>query len=99
MAVLTGKRKHLRSIIILDLNTGLRRGELFGLKIEDLDFNRSLLHVRETKTGQDRIVLMNLTVRTLLLELNDEARQAGWQYVFTNPTTGKQYKDEPSPIE
>ena len=93
MAVLTGKREHLRSIIILDLNTGLRRGELFSLKIEDLDFNRNLIHVRETKTGQNRMVPMNATARTLLLELTDQARQAGWQYVFTNPATGKQYKD------
>jgi integrase len=67
MAVLIRKRKHLRSIIILDLNTGLRRGELFSLKIEDLDFNRNLIHVRETKTGQDRMVPMNVTARTLLL--------------------------------
>ncbi len=93
MAVLTGKRKHLRSIIILDLNTGLRRGELFNLRIEDLDFNRNVIHVRETKTDHDRMVPMNITARNLLLELADKARREGWQYVFTNPNTGKRYVD------
>jgi integrase len=93
MAALTGKREHLRSIVIIDLNTGLRRGELFSLKLEDLDFNRDVIHIRESKTDRDREVPMNATARTLLLELADQARLAGWQYIFTNPTTGKPYHD------
>jgi integrase len=52
-----------------------------------------VIHVRESKTDKDRQVPMNDTARALLLELSGQARDAGWQYVFTNPNTGKQYKD------
>jgi integrase len=39
------------------------------------------------------MVPMNITARTLLLELAEKARQAGWQYIFTNPNTSKRYVD------
>jgi integrase len=36
----------LATICFLAAATGMREGELFGLKVSDLDFNRKLIHVR-----------------------------------------------------
>jgi integrase len=50
----------------LALFTGMRRGELFKLKWEDLDFERSLIHIREPKGGKDEVIPMNQEAREVL---------------------------------
>jgi integrase len=46
---------HLHDIVVVDLNTGLRRGELLALRLSDVDFAKAELRVRwsleETKAG------------------------------------------------
>ena len=61
-------RKHLRPIVICALDTGMRRGEIFGLKWRDVDFEERVLTIRafNTKTMQERQV--SLTTR-LVIEL------------------------------
>jgi integrase len=61
-------RKHLRPIVICALDTGMRRGEIFGLKWSDVDFEERVLTIRafNTKTMQERQV--SLTTR-LMIEL------------------------------
>ena len=44
----------------------MRRGEICNLQWFDLNFDRGLIHVRNTKNGKDRIIPMNGTVRQLL---------------------------------
>ncbi len=56
----------LKPIVVIALHTGMRRGEICGLLWLDLNFDRGLVHVRNTKNGKDRIILMNMTVRQLL---------------------------------
>ena len=56
----------LRSIVVIALHTGMRRGEICGLQWFDLNFERGIIHVRNTKNGKDRIIPMNVTVRELL---------------------------------
>ncbi|HZI19384.1 MAG TPA: site-specific integrase [Pyrinomonadaceae bacterium] len=54
----TGRREHLRLIIIAALETGMRRGELLKLKWSDIDFERRIILVRafNTKTMRAREV-------------------------------------------
>jgi integrase len=61
-------RKHLRPILICALDTGMRRGEILGLKWSDVDFEERVLTIRafNTKTMQERQV--SLTTR-LMIEL------------------------------
>jgi len=61
-------QKHLRPILICALDTGMRRGEIFGLKWSDVDLEERVLTIRafNTKTMKERQV--SLTTR-LALEL------------------------------
>jgi integrase len=40
--------------VVLDLATGLRRGELLGLRVTDVDLARSRLHVRQALRKDER---------------------------------------------
>ena len=71
-AVLATKSGHIAPIVLLALNTGMRRGEIFNLHWRDIDLDRNLLTVGGggAKSGQ-----------TLIVPLNVEAREAltNWQ--------------------
>jgi integrase len=88
-----GKRQYLLDVVELDLNTGLRKGELLSLKPQALDFYRELIHVSNTKSGRDRYVPMNATAKAILQRRVEEAQAKGYEYIFTNPRTGTRYKD------
>ena len=62
----------------------MRRGEICGLQWFDLNFERGLIHVRNTKNGKDRLIPMNATVRALL-----ENQPKTSSYVFPSPRTGE----------
>jgi len=48
------------------LFTGLRRGELFKLQWQDVDFDRGFIHIRTPKGGQDQKIPLNPAARELL---------------------------------
>ena len=69
-----------KDIIVMAINTGMRRGELFDLKWLDVDFNRRIVHVRQSKSGRPRVIPLNSTTQTLLKGL-----QKTCEYVFPSP--------------
>jgi len=91
LSVLPGPRGHLLSLVIIAIGTRMRRGDLFNLKWERIDFQRGLIYVPNSKTGRDYSVPMNEDVRTILLEFRRNIRGDG--YVFINPDTAKPYTD------
>ncbi len=48
------------------LFTGMRRGELFKLKWQDVDFHQGFIHIRGPKGGQDMKIPLNQAARSLL---------------------------------
>ena len=85
-------KPYLRDMVILDINTGMRQGELFKMKPERVDFARNLINVTETKSGKDRKVPMNEVACDLLRRLVAKARANDWKYIFTNPKTMTRYQ-------
>jgi integrase len=54
---------HLMKMALL---TGMRRGELFRLTWNDVDFERGFIHIRDPKGGQDQKIPLNAKARELL---------------------------------
>ena len=88
------------ALYYIDLTTGLRRGELLGLKWEDVDLGKGELRVRQ-QIGRisDEVIEMSLKTknayRTLPLSadaidvLKEQKRKAGnSEWVFPSPTGG-----------
>lgn len=69
-AALLGKcHGRLKPIVIAALNTGMRRGELLALRCEDIDLRRNLLWVKKSKSGKQRAIPVNRTLRATLRDL------------------------------
>lgn len=58
---------HLAAIVILALDTGMRRGELLHQRAEDIDFERRILFVSASKTAQGEMRPIPLTTRAFEL--------------------------------
>ena len=71
----------LKSIIIIALNTGMRRGEIFNLKWHDIDFSRGIISLYQTKNGEQRKVPMNEQVKKTIIAVR---KTPDSPYIFCN---------------
>ena len=74
----------LYQIVIVALNTGMRRGEILGLKWENIKLDQSKIEVKHTKTDEDRSIPINAFLRSLLESM---PRRSG--YLFLNRDGGR----------
>ena len=80
--------EHLKPIIILALNTGMRRGELFNLRWSDVHFKDRFLFIKETKSNIMRKIPMNdLVIKTI------KSIEKKSEFVFTSPRSGTRFRD------
>lgn len=84
--VATGQMK---TFIVVALNTGLRKGELFALKWSDIDIAKAELRVRKSKGKRFRVVLLN---HTSLEALRTQPRHITSRLIFYN-SNGTAWKD------
>lgn len=66
-----------RGIMLLALHTGMRRGELFKLKWEHVDFDKGFIRIVAPKGGTDQTIPLNAAARKVL-----EAQLRTSGYVF-----------------
>jgi len=62
-----------------------------NLKWNQIDFEKELIKVENTKSGKTRHIHVNSELASLLLGLN--SGQESGEFVLTNPKTGKPYLD------
>ena len=100
------KRTGAFELYYIDLLTGLRRGELLGLKWDDIDFKNGILHVRrqvmrqegkmveaplKTKNSYRSIAIPADAVEVLKMQRDKIGN--GSEYVFPSPTGGPMSSD------
>jgi len=78
------KRAHLKGILLVALDCGLRRGEIFTLAWSDIDLDRRTITVRayNAKTARSRTVAMTIRVYQELERLWQESPQVSDSLVF-----------------
>ena len=83
---------YLKPMVLLALNTGLRRGELFNLAWTDVDLERKQLTVEGTtaKSGQTRHIPLNREAHGLLTDWRAQSKK---ELVFPSPTTNKRFNN------
>jgi integrase len=81
---------YLKPMVLLALNTGLRRGELFNLTWDDVDLSRKQLTVEGTtsKSGQTRHIPLNREAHKFLI---DWQAQSGGKLVFSSPVSNARF--------
>ena len=79
---------YLKPIVITALNTGMRRGEIFGLTWDRVDLKNRIILLDKTKNGERREIPIN---DTLLQALSGIVRRLDCNYVFYNPNTLKPF--------
>jgi integrase len=84
--------REMRAAIIVAIDTGLRREELYSLQHRQVDVERRLIRTTtNTKSGRARVV--PLTERSWEA-ISSLPRYDGNPYVFVNPVTRKRYNEQ-----
>jgi integrase len=82
--------KHLRPIVVTALNTGMRKGEILGLRWESVDLRHGFILLEQTKNGERREIPINDSMRSTFQNV---IRRIDVPCVFHDPATGKPYQD------
>lgn len=64
-----GRNRYMKPLIVLAVETGMRRGELLGLRWEHIDLERRVAHLPLTKNGESRDVPLSTRATETLREL------------------------------
>lgn len=81
---------YVQDLIRFGLNTGLRIGEIFGLRWANADLEKGILNVFAPKTQKSRAVPINSDARKVLEYWALGRRN---EFVFYNPETGEPFVD------
>jgi len=84
-AIAEDDNKQVGNMMLMALYTGMRRGELFKLKWDDVDFARGFILIRDPKGGKSQSIPLNDAARQLLA--NHERTTS--TYVFPGKNGGQ----------
>lgn len=91
LAACAGRLEHLRPLIVVAVGTGMRRGDQLSLRKAQVDFQRDVIWVPNSKTGREYAVPMSPEVQDVMREALRKNPES--EYVFVNPATGEPYLD------
>ncbi|MBE0433086.1 site-specific integrase [candidate division WOR-3 bacterium] len=80
---------HLKPIVIMALNTGMRKGEILNLTWGDVNLKNRMITITNSKNNSSRIIPINDATYGILVSLGQQIVE---QYVFSHPD-GKPYRD------
>jgi integrase len=62
---------HVKPIVILALNTGMRKGEIMNIRWSDIDMVNRMIKITDSKNNESRYVPINDTLFAILLKLEN----------------------------
>ncbi len=74
------RNPYLYYIVLIALGTGMRRGEILGLRWENIDFQKNLIRLKTTKNGSPHTVPMTRFVTQTLKNLFEKERVGDLSY-------------------
>jgi len=77
-----------RLMILLALNTGMRVGDLIGLRFEDIELDTGRTHIKNGKGAKDRVLFIKAEILSDLVDLADRMDRKAEGLVFTTLTGG-----------
>ena len=66
LSITKDKSEQLHDICLLSLHCGLRAGEIFNLRGQDIDFKNGIIHIADPKNKEPRKAFMNKRVKKML---------------------------------
>lgn len=81
---------HLKPVVIVALNTGMRKGEILGLRWNQVDLQNGFILLEISKNGDRREIPINDTLRATFKSI---IPRIDVPYVFFDPRTGKALLD------
>jgi len=72
-------------IVVLALSTGMRKGEILGLRWRDIDFHNRRIVIHETKNGERRAVPLVATSLQLIDQLKANDFNSMDDFIFHSP--------------
>jgi len=89
LRLLDASLPHIRPIVLCALHTGMRRGEILGLRWDQVDFEKRMIRVERTKSGKPRFIDINGTLLELLRRQRVDNPQS--EFVFPSNRTGRAF--------
>ncbi|HEY7184170.1 MAG TPA: tyrosine-type recombinase/integrase [Blastocatellia bacterium] len=87
-ALLEGAKDGLREIVALAVSTGMRRGEVMGLRYLDIDLQNRRILLPQTKNGESRVVYLNDMAMMVLKSVESNGETAPGDLIFSEWTPG-----------
>jgi len=85
-ALINACDEHLKPIVVMAMNTGMRKGEILSLKWDNVDLQHGFILLDHTKNGERREIPINGTLKATLEELykgtENRPRRIDVPYVF-----------------
>ena len=76
--------KH-QAIMLLTYSGGLRLGEVVRLKVEDIDGDRKLLHIRQGKHRKDRYTMLSTVAQKAVQDYRRQYQPRTWLFPGARP--------------
>jgi len=83
---LANKSPLVHNMALLSLHTGMRRGEVFSLTWQDIDFKNGIIQIKDTKSNRNRQAFMTKEVKAMLK--TRKKSESGVGHIFQNKNGG-----------
>ena len=84
--VLANKSPQVHDMALLSLDTGMRKGEVFSLTWQDIDFKNEIIQIKDTKNNRNRTSFMTKEVKAMLKTIQRSGSGVG--HIFQKKNGG-----------